>query len=381
MKRVLILGGSHRDIPLIKAAQELGYYVITLGDRDYYLGHTYSDKTYKIDFNDLDAIKKVISGERIDAIIPGCGEESYLNTVKLSHQLSIGNFDTYTTAKLLHNKYAFKEFCLQHDISTPKGHNLSENKIRLSFPIVVKPTDLSGGRGVQIVYTEPELNEALKEAAIVSDDIFLEEHIEGQLIAYSVFIKDKNVEYGFTGKDDSYLNPYLVTTAYPIEVEQKTLVKLKSDINKIAHKLDLVDGAFHAQVIIKDSIPYIIDITRRIPGDLYPDLIEYCDTVKYSKAVVKAYLGEKISDELIPNSKQNFVIRHCVMPDKNGVFEKLVIDKKLKEKVVYRLNLISEKSIVNDYLHTQIEIIFIRLDQADKEILNNLNTLLHAKII
>jgi len=38
-KRILILGGSHRDIPLIKASQQLGYLVITLGDRDYYLGH------------------------------------------------------------------------------------------------------------------------------------------------------------------------------------------------------------------------------------------------------------------------------------------------------------------------------------------------------
>ena len=41
MKKVLILGGSHRDIPLIKASQELGYFVITLGDRDYYMGHEY----------------------------------------------------------------------------------------------------------------------------------------------------------------------------------------------------------------------------------------------------------------------------------------------------------------------------------------------------
>ena len=48
MKKVLILGGSHRDIPLIKASQDLGYFVITLGNKDYYLGHNYSNKAYKI---------------------------------------------------------------------------------------------------------------------------------------------------------------------------------------------------------------------------------------------------------------------------------------------------------------------------------------------
>ena len=51
MKKILILGGSHRDIPLIKASQDLGYFVITLGNKDYYLGHNYSNKAYKINFN------------------------------------------------------------------------------------------------------------------------------------------------------------------------------------------------------------------------------------------------------------------------------------------------------------------------------------------
>ena len=75
MKKVLILGGSHRDIPLIKASQDLGYFVITLGNKDYYLGHNYSNKAYKINFNDLNMVKKIIEDENIDYIIPGSGEE------------------------------------------------------------------------------------------------------------------------------------------------------------------------------------------------------------------------------------------------------------------------------------------------------------------
>jgi hypothetical protein len=60
MKKILILGGSHRDIPLIKASQDLGYFVITLGNKDYYLGHNYSNKAYKINFNDLNMVKKIV---------------------------------------------------------------------------------------------------------------------------------------------------------------------------------------------------------------------------------------------------------------------------------------------------------------------------------
>jgi len=66
MKKALILGGSHRDIPLILAAKKLGFFVITLGDRDYYIGHSFSYKSYKIDFIDLEKVSKVLKDIFVD---------------------------------------------------------------------------------------------------------------------------------------------------------------------------------------------------------------------------------------------------------------------------------------------------------------------------
>jgi len=377
MKKILILGGSHRDIPLIKAAQELGYFVVTLGDRDYYLGHKYSNQAIKINFNDLSKVKQIIKNEKIDYIIPGSGEESYLNTVKLSHELNIGNFDSMETANLVHNKWRFKEFCLTNDISTPKGIYVNTNKLidnlKLNFPIVVKPTNLSGGRGVKVVQNTKELEKAIKLSNNISDELFLEEYIEGKLIAYSVFLKDQRIIYAFSGADDIYLNPYLITTAYPITLDKDVEQKLSSDINKIAEELNLVNGMFHLQVIIKNNIPYIIDVTRRIPGDLYPDLIEYCDKVKYSQAVVKAYIGYDITNEFKQNKRKEFIIRHVVMPDKNGIYNGLDIDNSIKDKIIKRFDLIENGYKIDDYLHTQITILFIQLDATNLKIISNIN--------
>ncbi|MDF1882103.1 ATP-grasp domain-containing protein [Sulfurimonas sp. MAG313] len=383
MKKILILGGSHRDIPLIKASQELGYFVITLGDRDYYLGHEYSDKNYKINFNDLNKVREIIKKENIDYLIPGSGEASYLNTVKLAHELNIGNFDTLETAQLVHNKWKFKKFCLKHKISTPKGYiYTSEDTLQdLDFPVIVKPTNLSGGRGVSVVKSPKELETALKSAKEVSDEVFVEEFIEGELIAYSVFLQYQKIIYGFTGKDATYLNPYLVTTAYPISLDEKVLKKLKKDIENLSESLNLVDGMFHLQVIIKQKVPYIIDVTRRIPGDLYPDLIEYCDKIQYSKAVIKAYIGVPIEDEFIPKATKDFIIRHCVMPSANGIYKELTIDKKINTHIIHKLNLIPENTQIKDFLHTQLEIIFIKINKENLLMLNNLNTLVRPSII
>lgn len=383
MKKVLILGGSHRDIPLIKASQELGYFVITLGDRDYYIGHNYSNKVYKVDFNDLQIVRQIIIQEEVDFILPGCGEESYLNTVKLAYEFNMGSFDTLEIAQLIHNKWKFKEFCLDNNISTPKGYFYSTtlNINNLTFPIVVKPTSLSGGKGVEIVYTPYELETSIKTTKKVSNEIFLEEFIEGKLIAYSVFLQNQKIIYGFSGDDKSYLNQYMITTAYPISLNENVLKKIQEDIEKLASLLNLVDGMFHLQILIKNNIPYIIDVTRRIPGDLYPYLMEYCDNVKYSHAVVKAYTTGSINDEFtIKNKTQNFIIRHCIMPNKNGIYKNLHIHSSLKEKIIFQLDLLRPNTLIEDYLNTQIAIVFIQLENSDTTLIQNINSLIYMQI-
>ena len=375
MKKILILGGSHRDIPLIQASKKLGFYVITLGNKDYYLGHKYSNKAIKINFNDLKKVKQIIKDENIDFIVCGSGEESYINTVKIANELNIGNFDTLETAKLVHNKWRFKKFCLEHNISTPKGFYLKDNPNpkSLIFPIVVKPTNLSGGRGVEVVNNQLELNNALQKAQNLSDDVFLEEFIDGKLIAYSVFLQNQKISYAFSGADDTYLNKYLISTAYPITLNQKIKEKLQYDINKIAKLLNLVDGMFHLQIMIKNNTPYIIDVTRRIAGDLYPDLIEYCDKIQYSQAVIKAYIKDNITNELTQTTKQEFIVRHIVMPNKNGIYKGIKIDNSIKDKIIKRFDLIQEGTPIKDFLHTQIAIVFIKLKQKQ-----NINELIEV---
>jgi len=359
-KKVLILGGSHRDIPLIKAAQALGYFVITLGSKRYYKGHHYANKYFLINFNDIEEVRKIIKKEKINYLIPGSGEESYLNTVLLAKEFNIGNFDKIEVARLIHNKWRFKDFCLQHGISTPKGIYYQDNQDLsvLTFPVVVKPTNLSGGRGVDIVYNENEFQKSLKKTTEITNEIFFEEYIHGQLIAYSIFLQDQKIMYAFSGIDETYLNPYLITTAYPLTLDSKVEEILSKDIEKIAKILSLVDGMFHLQVIIKDDIPYIIDVTRRIPGDFYPYLIEKADGVDYSKAVVKAYIGDRVQNEFFVKYKR-FIVRYVAMPSTNGIYRGLTIDDNIKNNILMRFDLLSIGSRIDNYLGTQVAIFLI----------------------
>jgi len=245
----------------------------------------------------------------------------------------------------------------------------------LNFPLVVKPTNLSGGRGVEIVHNEEDLIKALQVTKQHSQEIVLEEFIEGELIAYSVIFEKQKISYAFCGADISYLNKYLITTAYSIKLEDTVESKLRKDLELLAQKLHLTDGMFHAQVIIKNDTPYLIDVTRRIAGDLYPQLIEKCDNIAYSKAVVESYTTGKITQNLL-SSQHTFIIRHVVMPSQNGVYKELFIDEKIKKSIIYRFDLLNENEVVEDFLHTQVAIIFIE----GREFLEDLNHLIYPMI-
>jgi len=369
MKKVLILGGSHRDIPLIETLQKLNYYVITLGDRDYYIGHKFSDKYYKINFNDLKSIENIINKEKIDYIISGSGEESLYNSALLAHKFNLGNYDKLETIKLVHNKYLFKQFCIENNILVPKG---SQNYKNLDFPIIIKPQTLSGGRGVKVVYNEEELLEELEYSKQFSEKILFEEFIEGEILAYSIIIKNQKILYEFLAKDKTYLNPYLISTASTYEDD---ISSLKQDVEKIIKKLKLVDGAFHLQVIKKDNKLYIMDVTRRIAGDLFPYLIECSDKVNYTEMVLKAYMG---LDFDVKKDKKNYVIRHCVMPKTNGIYQGL------ESEIEYclRLDLAKKGDKIIDNIHTHTNILLFKFKTYNEmnNILNNINNLVYAKI-
>ena len=152
-------------------------------------------------------------------------------------------------------------------------------------------------------------------------------------------------------------------------------------IEKISEILSLVDGMFHLQVIIRDEVPYIIDVTRRIPGDFYPYLMEYCDKIEYSKAVVKSYIGESLNSELIATKRQNFVIRHCVMSDKNGIFKGIIIDETLKDSVIFRVDLMQKNTEISNFLISQIAIIFIQILIKDIQTIKNINNLIYPVVV
>ena len=155
MKKMLMLGGSHAEIPMIQAARKLGYYVITTGNQADGLGHPFGDAYINCDFSNKEAITELAREQKVDAICSGCNDFAYLSAAYACEKLELPGHDDYETALRIHHKDKYRALADELGIVTPKAYKcsgsakLSEACERLSFPVIVKPVDLTGGKGMQ----------------------------------------------------------------------------------------------------------------------------------------------------------------------------------------------------------------------------------------
>lgn len=323
-KKMLLLGGGHAEIPLIQAAQSLGWYVITTGNDRKGLGHPYADKNVFVNYSDKDAMLELAKNEGVQAVCSGCNDFALLSTVYVCEKLGLPGHDSYATSLEIHHKDKYRALATRLGIPTPRAlvvrsvADFEAATAQLTFPIIVKPVDLTGGKGIHRAATADEAREAYKDACSRTrqDHIVVEEFVQGSNHGFSAMLVKGKVAFAFSDNEQYYINKYMVSGANsPSTSSSKTLAMLREYSERIAQELHLVDGILHIQYIERaDGTPVIIEICRRPPGDLYIKFVKYATGIDYPRFIVMTETGEDISG-IADVPTQGFWLRHCIMAD------------------------------------------------------------------
>lgn len=373
-KKLFIASGGYADIPIIKAAKELGYYVITSGHDKNGLGNLYSDMYYPADNYDKEAVLAAAKASDASAICPGAAGLSAITCSYAAEKLGLGGLDSYEVAQILHHKDKFSSFTKAHQILTPKSESFCDleaaNKAigDFKFPLIIKPTDLSGGKGIVKVSGQAGYKNAIAEALRLSKEktIVIEEFIEGRNHGFSSIIRDGKVVFYFSDKEYYYLNRYIVAGAStPSDVPESAIRLLIVEIEKIASILCLKNGIFHLQFILNNGRPYIIDICRRIPGDLYVDFVKYATGINYPLFIIKGFLGLNI-DDLEQQPASGYFTRHVIMASKNGRIKRIKYDDLIDRNIIDRFMVIKKGDEINDHLNQCVGIVFLRYNSQNE---------------
>ena len=300
-KKLAIIGASYLQQPLVEKAREMGLYTICFAWEDGAVCKDLCNKFYPISIVDKDAILEVCREEKIDAITTIASDVAVLTVNYVAEQMGlIGNPDKYSQTAT--NKYLMRQCFMENGVPSPK-FCLTDGEVPMAistfrFPVIVKPTDRSGSRGVEKVEKQEDLQEAITRACKESfqQKAVIEEFVEGREISVeSISFEGKHYILQITDKVTTEA-PFFVELEHhqPSTLPEDIKSRVKAIVLNALTALHIQYGASHAELkITKDGDIRVIEIGARMGGDFIgSDLVKLSTGYDFLKGVIDVAFGD-----------------------------------------------------------------------------------------
>lgn len=351
MKRILFLGGSKMQLPAIQYAKEQGYYTILC---DYLIdnpGKYYADEYHCVSTTDSDAILEIAKKANIHGIVAYATDSASPTAAYVGNLLNLPS-NPYMSVQILTRKDLFRRFLQENNFNCPRAESFriieeaKKSLYKFQFPIIVKPTDSTGSRGISRLDSVGNFEMAFEHAITNSREkiVIIEEFIEmgnDPQIGGDIFVKDGKIEFSglLNCHRNNQVNPYIpVGKSYPLFINEEQIDVVRSELQKVIDLLKITFGAFNIEVIFdKEGKPFIIEMAPRNGGNMIPALLEMITGVNLVEATVEAALGQFKNYHY--EHKEAFYSNYILHSGENGKLNDIVfkngIEKNIVDKVIY----------------------------------------------
>ncbi len=347
MRKVLMLGGSTSQICAIKKAQEMGLYVVICDYLPDNPGQFVADEFHLVSTTDKEAVLALAKETGVDAVICYASDPAAPSAAYACEKLGFPT-NPYDSVMVLSNKDTFRTFLKEHGFNTPLTFNYSDYESyindaeRFPYPVMVKPVDSSGSKGINKVYGRNELEFAYNDAMKYSrcKRIVVEQFIEkkGYQVSGDGFSVDGELKFRFFGNEfyaGGNIKEYVpLGETFPSVLDEGTQQRIHDELQRLLTELNMKTGAYNIEVILdRDDNIYILELGARNGGSLIPQITQYATGVDMVEYTIKAALGEDCSD-IAMNPSSGFWSNYMVHSTKSGRLREVVIDDSLKENFV-----------------------------------------------
>lgn len=323
--KVLLLDTAFAAAPIYEYLSRAGHEVWVMGNRpNDLLAKMAGQKWIQQDYSQIQAVKHHIERCDIKYVVPGCTDVS-IETV-LGLQMNSNLFDAPETNYILANKQAFR--CLCDQLNLPAPRVMKEDDFPMEGRFICKPVDAFSGRGITVFEGTDRntLDAALRIArkASPTSRALIETFVSGPLYSCSAFVENHRLAEAFYVLEGSSANPFAVDTSYVVyHLPASCADVLKESLEKLCTALRLKDGLLHTQFILAESLPVIVEVSRRCPGDLYSLLIEYSTGFRYAAKYASYFIEAQQESR---KTERRHVLRHTVTSIEDAIFAGLKFD-------------------------------------------------------
>lgn len=396
-KKILLLGGSAQQVVAIETAKRLGYYTVLCDYLPDNPGQYVADKYYNASTTDVEAVYQIAKDEQVDGILAYASDPAALPGAIVAERLGLPA-NPAKSVEILGLKYPWRQFLHDNGFACPKFYSfhpttsISEvikNTKDFTFPVVVKPTDSSGSKGVTKLDDFDGLEKAIAWASSYSRNgvLLVEEYIQRgfpSVIGGDIFVWDGNVVlYGemecLRDTEHSPLIP--IGEKLPAGINAVQRNNIYKELQRIVSALNIRFGELNIEIILdkKDNV-HFLELGPRAGGNMIPIQLSDAYGIDLVKANVQAAMGEKPEFLDKPVKAQHGCYMHYVLHSyETGTFKGIEIDKSIS-KNVYRQVLYKHEGNqveVFDGAGKALGIIFLHFD-TEKEMdyfCNNYNRL------
>lgn len=339
MKKLMLLGGLRYLLPVIEAAHQQGYYVITCDYLPHNIAHKYSDEYVDVSIVDKEAVLKVAREKKIDGIMSFAVDPGVITASYVQNEMGLPSFGPYESVCILQNKDRFRAFLTEHGFNVPKAKGFGSMDEVLAakdwypWPVIVKPTDSAGSKGVTRVDKYEDLKPALENAFkhSISGRVIVEEFIEKQGCSSdsdSFSLNGKLVFTSFSAQrfDKSAINEYVPAAySWPSTFTDDQEAYLKTELQRLLTLLHMQTSVYNIETRIgTNGKPYIMEVSPRGGGNRLAEMARMGTGVDIITACVRAAVGDSV-----PTIEQKTFDGHwaevILHSEKTGKFKQLNI--------------------------------------------------------
>ena len=306
-KTIMLLGGIRYLLPVIDVAHKEGYHVITADYLPDNIAHKYSDEYVNVSITDREAVLKAAIEKRIDGIMSFGVDPGVVTAAYVQNQLGLPSFGPLESVEILQDKGRFREFLRKNGFNVPRHKSFSSPDAAMkesplfTYPVIVKPTDSAGSKGVSKVDSPNNLFIAVSKAFShsLSKRIIIEHFIEKKRHSSDsdCFLDNGRLAFvSFSSQhfDEKASNPYTPSAySWPSTFSKEEEQYLASDLQRLLSLLNMKTGLYNIETRIGlDGKPYIMEASPRGGGNRLSEMIRYGTGVDLIKACVSYCVGD-----------------------------------------------------------------------------------------
>ena len=300
-KAVLIFGVGPLQESIIKRAKKMGLYTVGIDPCADATCKDCVDAFEVVAGQDYEGHCAVVEKYGIDAIVTAATDKPLVMMARIAEKYGFP-FYSVETAKWSTDKFQMKERFELGGVPHAQGRLISkaEEADGLVFPVIVKPRDNSGSRGVKLCRSKEDLEASMTEALEVSklDTVLVEEFIEGPEYSIEGLHHDgKSEVIQFTEKKTTEF-PYNVELGHiqPANISEESQQKIREIVSKIGVALHFDNCPSHTELKINERGIFVIETSPRLGGDYITSTLTPLSTgVNLEDELLKISLGQKNS--------------------------------------------------------------------------------------